>query len=135
MKGSFLSDVKEAVNVFRGIRKARKCGADGVRIDAVPLKGLPRAQSCAFYSTVEGCALSRIDKEIRDKAQDAFHGLPYEEQHRMTFSPKDGEFLERAQFWRSLLEPVITAEQRRKAMIMIIGRYVYIKKLRLNGTV
>ncbi len=114
------------------MRKARK---DGVRIEVqraktmeIPLIG----GTVSFYSTVEGCQLANGDRIICDIAEEAFHGLLYEDKHRLTFSPKDGEFVERVYFWKTLFAPVMTPGQCRNAMLQILQWYIHIKQMRME---
>lgn len=122
------ADIKAAAKTFGEVRKARKNGADKVEIKTQALRVLPVYDTAGFYSTVEGCTLSHCEKGIADIAQKAFSELPYEERHRLTFAPENGEFVERAIYWRTLLEPVMPEKQRRKAMQRIIHWYIHIKR-------
>ena len=89
---------------------------------------IPVIQSGGFYSTVEGCALSHCEKEIVNAAQRAFSRLSDSEKHRLKFSPKAGEFVERAAFWKDLLKPDMTEQQYRKAILTLIRQYIRIKR-------
>lgn len=122
------ADIKTAAKAFGEVRKARKNGADKVEIKAQPLRVLPIINTVGFYNTVEGCTLSHCEKEIVDIAQKAFNELPYEERHRLMFAPENGEFVERAIFWRTLLEPVMSKQQTGKAMQQIVHWYIHIKR-------
>ncbi|MDE7417186.1 MAG: hypothetical protein K2N44_12965 [Lachnospiraceae bacterium] len=127
MKGNLISDVQTAVGMFRDMRKARKAGQ---AIEFESTKSIPLMQSGAgFYDTVEGCTLSWCSREIIDASQKAFNSLPPEEKHLLAFAPKDGEFIERALFWKELLSPVMTPKNCHKAMIKIIEWYIHIKKM------
>lgn len=125
---NLLSDVKTSAKVFGEIRKARKNGADGVRVSAQPVKNLPFIRCGGLYSTVEGCTLANCGKEIDCAARKTFGNLPYDEQRRMMFSLKDGEFVERANYWRELLKPALSPKQLNKAMREIVHWYIHIKR-------
>lgn len=129
MKNKLLCDIKTAAVVFKRMRELRKTGADELKVEMQPVKTLPIINRVSFYETVEGCTLSNCGHDINGVALEVFRGLPYDVQHRLAFSPKNGEFIERAQYWKSLLNPVMTEQQCRKAMLAIIGWYIHIKKL------
>lgn len=126
---NLLSDVKTSAKVFGEIRKARKSGADGVRVNAQPVKRLSIINSGAgLYDTIEGCVLSRCDRGITKAANEVFNALPVEERNRLAKDIENGEFIERADYWRELLKPVLSPKQLRDAMIQIIHWYIHIKR-------
>lgn len=126
------TDIKNTAKTFKEVRKARKEGADRVEIMTQPIRTIPVIDTIGFYDTVEGCTLSHCAKDIVDIARKAFKELPHEDKYRLAFVPKDGEFTERAAFWKSLLAPVMTKQQVNKAMFRIIRWYVHIKKMQNN---
>lgn len=126
---NFITDIRAAVNMFTEIRKARK---EGVAVEVRQCKQLPFIKSGGFYNTVEGCTLAWLDKRIVSRSQGAFNELPDDVKNLLYFSPKDGEFTDRANFWRYLLEPVLTAEELRTAMIRILRWYIHIKHMNLG---
>ena len=132
MKGKFFTDVASAVGVFRAAREARKDGRS-VKIPAVtplPCYRLPPG----FLNTVEGCTLSNCEPEVREAAKGVFEHLPYDHQRALEFLPKDGEFVERAQFWSVSLKTAMTPRQYQIAMIAILRWYQHIKRMRGNAT-
>lgn len=124
----FFSDVKTAADVFADIRRARK---EGTVVEIRKSRVLPvfTAGPCIF-DTVEGCTLWNRNKEVFDEIQCAFKALPVEDKKRLAFSPENGEFVERASIWRSLIASVLSPEQTRKAMISILQWYIHIKQVR-----
>ncbi len=124
-----VTDIKAAVKIFSEIRKARKEGAE---VKVRQCRQLPFVRCGGFYNTVEGLTLSYLDKKIVDSSQEAFNGLPEDVKDLLYFSPKDGEFADRANFWRYLLELVLTAEELRTAMICILRWYIHIKHMHLG---
>lgn len=122
---TILNDLKAAAGLFVDMRKARKRGGE-IRIEKKVQ--IPVIQSGGFYSTVEGCALSHCEKEVVNAAQRAFSRLPDSEKHRLTFSPKAGEFAERAAFWKDMLKSDMTEQQYRKAILTLIRQYIRIKR-------
>lgn len=120
------NDLKVAGGLFIDMRKARK---DGSEIRLEKRVQLPLIQSGGFYNTVEGCTLDHLDRKITDKAEEAFNRLPDEEKYKMQFSPQNGEFAERARFWRNTLSPFMTEKQCHIAMYQIIHWYIHIKQM------
>ena len=127
MKNNILTDLKTLALLFLDMRKARKCGTE---IKLEEKAQIPVCQSESFYNTVEGCTLSNIDHEIWNRTMDGFRRLPSEEKHRMQFSPKDGEFVDRARVWKDILSPLMTEKQCHIAMCRISHWYIHIKQMR-----
>lgn len=132
MGSNFIADIQTAASLFSEMRKAKKDGGkievQRVKATKVPVIG----GTIGFYSTVEGCTFANGDRIICDIAEEAFRGLSYEDKHRLTFSPQDGEFVERVYFWGRLFDSVMTPEQRRKAVLQILRWYIRIKKARME---
>lgn len=126
---TILNDLKTAAGLFVDMRKARKRGG-AIRVEKKVQ--IPVIQSGGFYSTVEGCALDRLDREVVIKAQGAFDALPDEVKRQLQFAPKSGEYKGRADLWRAALRPVMDDKQYHIAMNCIIARFVHIKQMRLE---
>lgn len=122
---NILTDIKTTAALFREVWKARGSGS---RIQIQHVKDCPVLTACGILNTVEGCTLINGNKEIFYAAQKVFNDLPYEEQHRLTFSPKNGEFTARVQFWKALLMPVMSDKQFHTGMQTIIRWYIHIKR-------
>ena len=129
MMNNIVTDMKAAVNLFKDMRKARK---EGIAVEVRQCQQLPFIRCGGFYNTVEGLTLSYLDKKIADNSQEAFNRLSEDVKNLLYFSPKDGEFADRANFWRYLLEPVLTAEELRTALICILRWYIHIKHMHLG---
>lgn len=125
-----IKDIKSAVNIFRDIRKARRIARENEAKGSVML---PELRGRSFYDTVEGAVLSHCEKGIFEIAYKAFTELDNGKKHQFCFSPRDGEFIDRANSWKELLSPVMTEKQLRKAMIRIIHWYIHIKHLHKGG--
>lgn len=125
-----IKDIKSAVNIFRDMRKARRQESES---EAKGIMMLPELQGRSFYDTVEGTVLSHCEKGIFKTAYKAFSELDNEKKHQLCFSPRDGEFIDRANLWKELLSPVMTEKQLRKAMIRITHKYIHIKHLNKGG--
>ena len=97
------------------------------------LEPLIRKQECTpkvgFLNTVEGCILINCGREIFFPARNAFRMFPYETQKKFLYSPQNGEFLERAQFWKTTLHLVLPDKEYREAMIAILRWYRHIKQI------
>ena len=119
-----LKDVKAAAHFFGELREARKEGGELKVVKPIPILNY----GAGLYDTVEGSVLHSCGIEIRE-VQKAFRELPYNVRQEQAFAPKNGEFVERARFWNSFLTPILTPEQRRKAMVAILRWYMHIKRL------
>lgn len=126
MKNSILADIRAAAGLFPEIRKARK---NGYALEVVQYKQLPIIRSGGFYNTVEGCTLSNCGEEIASRAQNAFDRLPEESKRLLQFSPKRGEFIDRAELWAFILRAELTPNQYHIAMSNILDWYIHIKRM------
>lgn len=120
-----IKGIKSAMGIFRDMRKARRTERENTMVEIPVLRG------GGFLDTVEGCTLANCENEIFEIAASVFGALPYETQHRLMFTPENGEFIKRANFWKELFSPVMTGRQCRKAMIRIIHWYIHIKHLNI----
>ena len=129
MKNNFLEDIKTATNLFIDMRKASK---EGKKITVNRTLEIPMfSVGNSFFDTIEGCTLSNCKESgVCVIAQKAFSELPYDIKCLLSNSPKDGEFVERANFWKRLLQPVMTSKQYHVAMTEILNWYIHIKKQR-----
>lgn len=124
---NIVNDVKAVVQFFVDRRKARKEPVQQVK---------HREPSVSFYDTVEGCVIWNLPPDIYEPAARAFRELPYEVKHRMAFSPKNGEFCERAKLWKEeVLQPVLSQKQSSTAMIAILRWYRHIKAMQQESVV
>lgn len=123
---NFFKDAKKAIDIFTEIRKARK---EGHEIEVRQLRQIPLYTGNSFLNTVEGCTLINHEEFIFEQVDEIFSQFSAEEQHRLAFAPKKGEFINRVNFWRENLSPVMTNRDYRKAMITIISWYIKIIKM------
>lgn len=122
---NLINDVKTSARLFGKMRKVRK---DGGKIE------IRRAIPCinagpSFHDTVEGCLLTHYGKDIHGIVQEFFYGLSYEKKHWLSFSPESGGFIERANFWRGSLKPIMAPKQYGIAITAIIQWYIHIKQM------
>ena len=130
MMNNIVTDMKAAVNLFKDMRKARR---EGTGVVIKQCRELPFVKSGpGFYDTPEGCNLNHCGRRIDKAAREAFAALPYEEKRRMCFTPKAGEYVERVDFWRHMLEPVLTAKELRAAMMRLLHLYIHCKRLEMG---
>lgn len=131
MKNNLVTDVKTAVNLFRDMRKERKNGCD---IEVRKVAEMPII-NCGptFLNTVEGCRLMNGEYSVYQNVKQVFDRLSYEEKHKLEFAPKDGEFIARARFWRSVLKPVMDSKQYRTSMYLILDWYIQNKRINVKG--
>lgn len=124
---SFITDIKKTVKIFKDMRKASK---EGYETEIRQERQIPVYSSIGFLNTVEGCVLINHEKDIYKQVNEIFKQFSLEEQEMLVNSPKDGEFIERINFWKYKLQRVMDDRQCRKAMLSIIHWYIHIKKLR-----
>jgi len=87
----------------------------------------------AYYNTVEGCYLSNCGQKVNAAGRSAFKSMPYEQQRAMEFSPKDGEYVERAKLWLEALRQTTAArKEQHAAMVGILSGYRQIKHMHEN---
>ena len=60
--------------------------------------------SCGLLNTIEGGVLYNHSRDVYNAVKTAFKSCSYEFRHLMMFSPKPGEWVERAKQWRLLME-------------------------------
>lgn len=128
---NIICDAKNALDIFRDMRQERKKGNEITVQKKITVPYI--SVGASFYDTVEGCTLSWCGKDIVVKSQEVFNSLPDEEKKRLANSPKHGEFVERAIFWKTLLKPVMTEKQCHIAMNRIIEWYIHIKQMQFGN--
>lgn len=127
VKTGLFADIAGAARAFQVIRKAHKEG-NSVAVQVtkpIPCFRLPPA----FLNTVEGYTLYNLGRSIGGPAKAAFDALPYDVKRKLEFAPKTGEFAERAEFWRGVLEPVLEPKQRQEATIAILRWFQHVKRM------
>lgn len=127
MKNNIFYDIKMVADLFVNIRKARK---EGTQVEVREVVKVPFNTGIGILNTVEGRALWNHNKKLFDAVQVEFNKLTQEEKHKLSFVPKDNEFVERAYIWRTMINSVLPPDDCRKAMITILHQYIHIKHLR-----
>lgn len=124
-----LGDIEAAVRVFKQIRQARKTGAE---VEVRHTAEIPVLRSApSFFCTVEGCALAAFDFEVAEKVQAVFKTFDYDTKRWFSFTPENGEFVERAKFWQNVIYDVLPEGRHgHRAMKAILESYIRIKGLR-----
>lgn len=125
-----ICDAKTALGIFKDMQQERKKGNEVTVQKKIAIPYI--SVGAGFYNTVEGCTLSWCGEDIVARSYKAFNSLPNEEKQRLIFSPKDGEFVERAKFWKNLLKSVMTEKQCHIAMNHIIHWYIHIKQMQFE---
>lgn len=121
---NFFTDIAAASQVFGEIRKARKSGASSVNIKLRRTYTIPMLTcSCNHGETVEGCVLSWYPS-LYEGFMSVFDNLPERIQRKLVFSPKHGEYVDRARFWKERLCSALPPKQYHDAMVLIIRHYV-----------
>jgi len=118
-----LQDIKTAASIFGEVRKAWENGADAVQLR--PVKVLPVVKLApGFLNTMEGCRVWNYDRVIYQAVEAVFYNLPDEVQRRLTCSPKQsGEWVERVEFWKKELRPILPEKTYHKVMALFINWY------------
>lgn len=131
MKNNLVTDIKTAVNLFRDMRKERKngCNIEVKKVVDVPIINC----GPTFLNTVEGCRLINGEYQIFESAKQAYDKLSQDEKYKLAHAPKDGEFIERARFWKSVSKPVMDSKQYRTSMYLILSWYIHIKQMSVKG--
>lgn len=119
-------DIKTAAGVYKKLREA---GKEGKKLEVKTSIVIPLFKAGpGFLDTVEGCEIAGISRNLYDLISPIFRCLPYEDRHRLSFSPVSGEYAGRALMWKALLEPVLPPEQCHKVMHRILNKYVRLKR-------
>lgn len=122
-----MQDIKQSVRVFKTIRKQRRSGTEPelrfcVKIPVIRTTG-------STYDTVEGCVLANCGREIETAARKAFNGFPDEKKRRFLSSPCNGEFKERATYWKESLSLYLPEKLTHRAIVAILRQYIRIKNV------
>ena len=127
-KMNILQDIATAVKLtgeVRKARKARKAGADGLQVRRV--WSVPVIRCSYWGSTMEGCLFyEKKWKPLRD----VFDSFPQETQHALTFTPKDGEWADRARFWQYQLRTAMEPKLYQEAMGILLRWYIHCVRMR-----
>lgn len=108
-----LSDYCNAVKV---VRRAHKHGLSGKDIRIEATAPVPVIRCSCWLNSVEAGIFFDAPAEIYRTVKQAFAALDKTTQHALTFSPKPGEYAQRAKFWKGQLKPALTPVQYMTAM-------------------
>ena len=111
-------DMATAVKLLGEVRKARKEGANGIRIQ--PVWVVPAARPGYWTWTLEA---GLFTGEKWRPLQDVFSRFPEETQRALTFSPQPGKWAERARFWAQALQPALEPGLYHEAMGILLRWY------------
>lgn len=122
-----MQDIKQSIRVFKIIRKQRRSGTEP---ELKPCVTIPAIWATGgIYDTVEGCVLANCGREIDAAARKAFNGFPDEQKRRFLFSPCNGEFTERATYWKESLSLYLSEKLIHRAIGAILRQYIKIKNV------
>jgi hypothetical protein len=128
MKNNILNDLGTAARLFKDIRQARK---DGKTLEIKQSIQVPCFKpSASFLDTVEGCALAGYSWRLYESVKPIFDTFSYNEKRMLAFAPKDGDFVERVQFWQNTLKYTIEPTLYHVAIFTIIQWFIHIKQMR-----
>ena len=129
---NIFTDAITAVKLTGEVRKARKAGADAVKIQ--PIYTVPVLKPTYWTGTMEACLMCGGDTE--KAVRDVFYSLPEEAQHSLTFSPeKPEEWVERARFWQQQLKPALPSKMYHDVMLLFTGWYIHCLRMRKETTI
>ena len=118
-------NVRATASLYKHVKEARDAGATA--FDLRPVWKLPAVKpGIGFLDTVEGCQLSGHGS-VYSQVRQVFDRLPYELQHALTFSPKEGELLGRVKIWRYILSDEVPERVYHRAMELILRWYRVIR--------
>ena len=121
----FLSDLKMAASVFQEIRAARKNGCTVAIKYPIKYAGVA---NIGPLGSMEGIILSNFHGTIGRATETAWAEMSHEERYRFAFTPKPGEYLERAKLLKARLAPHLTQTELYTAMNAILHKYRQCKK-------
>lgn len=116
----FFSNISDAIGPTKEIYTAKKNGID---FEIKATKPYPLYRSSYWYSTMEGCLLSK-DKVLDQAVKAVFDSFDEETRHSLTFSPAKGGWIDRARFWQKELKPVLPQKQYTSVMLLILDWYI-----------
>ncbi len=123
-----LQDIKIAADVFCEVRKARKAGAEAVKIK--PAFTVPCATfTPAYLNTIEGCQTRKLGREIDQAVKEVFDCLPYETRRQIERDDM-GSWADRARFWQRQLKPALPPKEYHAVMTLFIGWYAHCLRMR-----
>ena len=124
-RGNIFTDIAAAVKLTGEVRKARKEGADSVKIKPVYTVQCVTLKP-AYLNTIEGCLTWELGREADRSVMEVFKSLPYETQRRLEFTPKEpGGWADRARFWQQQLKPALPTDMYHAVMIRLISWYAH----------
>lgn len=127
MVKNVVADLRTAAKFFVRAREARKRGVD---LQVQEMVSLPVLKLTGWNSLLEGTLFR--DKETDAAVRAAFYRLnPEIQRNLIRFTPKTSRgWLERAQFWREILEPALPTKMYHEAMIRLCSWYRHCINLR-----
>ena len=127
LKPAIVSDLVVGVEAIKTARRIRKQGANKVTIATA--KTVPVVNFGYWGWTPEWCLKY---PGTRDTVRAVFHSFSEDVQHKLTFSPNDGELVERAKLWQEALRPVLSAKQYSDTILVILDWLVQVKRFYLG---
>ena len=124
---NILTDITTALKLTGDVRRARKAGADAVKVQ--PIFEIPVFDFGYWSWTMEACLY--YGKEFKVVGE-VFKTFPKEIQHRLTFAPKAGEWGNRVRLWQDAMRPVLEPELYHIAIIKLIRWGIHCRKMELG---
>ena len=121
MKRMF-ENIRDTAALYPEVKRALADGAAAVSVQPVWARPRVKPRSVGFINTVEGGVLYNCGKAVFEPAKAVFDAFPYELQHQLSFSPKPGQLMERAAFWKAALIDMVPPPVYHKAMAATLIR-------------
>jgi hypothetical protein len=113
------------INNLREALYATKIGKDVVAVASVPIMKID-----TWCWTLEACL--DFTKPTREAVRAIFSSLDVDTQKRFTFTPRSGEWAQRARFWKEHLRD-LPPNQHHEAMLKILNWYTSCVRRRLEA--
>lgn len=128
---SIFQDIRTAVRLTGEVRKARKSGASGVELRTFKIMPITELAPC-FLNTPEGCQCWQCGRDTYQTVKGVFDALPYETRRQLECTPAPGEWVERVEFWRQQLKPVLPEKTYHTVMMKFINWYAHCLRRRIE---
>ena len=103
-------------NAVKEVRQAHKRGLYGKDIRIEAAAPVPVVRCSYWLNSVEAGIFFDAQAEIYRTVKQVFCALDESTQHALTFSPRPGEYAQRAKFWKEQLKSALTPVQYMTAM-------------------
>ena len=123
-KGDFILGYLSALKKEHEVKKARKRGEN---ISLGHVRQIPViTMSTGLLNTIEGCTWwNHLSRDTYQKIKEEYREVPETIRNQMMFTPKHGERVGRAKWWRVFLQSFLSEKEVARAMVALIKWYRY----------